>query len=274
MLISAAMTGTSLQLTGYYRKNERGLQESMLRVATGTRFQRPADAIPDYFRSRQFRADIKGQQQVQRELSFGSALLDSAKEVGTMVFEDLTRMQELMKEYYDDGSSNDERAAAQIEFNVVKNRIIDAVENSYYDKRKLVGDNGAVPLMSIVLDPRDIRVTYDISYGAEDVTDASGLTLGIDTREAEQTALQAELDHAASYLAKSVVYSDAVFSQSSLLAQKNICYRESIENNETTDEGAEIMKLVRRSLNQQMNVAMMAQANMFRAGIAGLVNAK
>jgi flagellin len=274
MLISAAMTGTSLQLTGFYRLNENLINKSMLRVASGKRFQRPADAIPEYFHSQQFRADIKGHQQIQRELSYGSALLDTAKEVGGTVFEDLTKMQDLMKNYYDADTTADERAAYQIEFNAIKNRIGDTIGNAYYGDWKLVQDNGVTPLMSIVLDPRDISLTYDISYGAEDVTDASGLTLGVGTQAAEQAALQQELNHAASYLAKSVVYSDAIVAHRDMLSNKNLRYMDSIDNNEKTDEGAELMQLTRRNLNQQMTVSMLAQANMFRSGIAGLVSGK
>jgi flagellin-like hook-associated protein FlgL len=274
MLVSAAMTGTSLQLTGHYRRTEKSIHESMIRVATGTRFQRPADSIAGYFRSQQFRLDIKGQQQIQRELSFGAALLDSAKEVGTTVFEDLTKMQELMKSYRDPNATDDDRTAAQIEFNVIKNRITDTLANAYYDDRKLVADNGATPLMSMILDPRDVSLTYDIIYDGGDVTDATGLTLGIGGQAAEEAALQAQLDHAASYLAKSVVYSDAVASHQGMLAQKNVNYRESVNNNESTDSGAEIMALVRKELNQYMNVSMLAQANMFRSAIAALVNPK
>jgi flagellin-like hook-associated protein FlgL len=274
MLISAAMTTTSLNLTDCYRLNQSRLADSMLRVASGKRFQSPADSISDYFRAKQFKADIKGQQQVQRELSVGAALLDTAKEVGGTVFEDLTKMQELMKNYYDANSTEDERAVNKAEFNAIKNRIADTIENTYYGEWKVVQDNGMTPLLSIVLDPRDISMTYDISYDTDDVTDATGLTLGIFDQATEEAALQGELDHAASYLAKSVVYSDAVMAHRDMISNKSIRYQESIDNTEKNDDGAEMMNLVRLSINQQMTVSMLAQANMFRSGIAALVSAK
>ena len=272
MLISADMTTTSLRLSEFYRLNEYRMADNMMRVASGKRFQRPADSIPDYFRSQQFRADIKGQQQVQRELSYGSALTGAAKQIGQEVFEDLGKLQELMDHYYDPATSADERHADQIVFTSIKNRIMDTVDAAAYDEWKLVQDNGATPLMSIVLDPRDISLTYDISYGAEDVTDASGLTLGVGAQADEQAALQTELNHAASFLAKSIVYSDSVMSHRDMLADKNVRYMESLDNTESSDDGAEMMALVRRNMSQQMTVSMMAQANMFRSGIAALVS--
>lgn len=274
MLISAAMTTTSLNLTDCYRLNESRLADSMLRVASGKRFQSPAGSISDYFRSQQFRADIKGHQQVQRELSVGAALMDTAKEVGGTVFEDLTKMQELMQDYYNEATTDDERTVDVAEFNAIKNRIADTIKNTYYGNWKLVQDNGAKPLLSIVLDPRDISMTLDISYDAADVTDSTGLTLGVSNQATEEAALQGQLDHAASYLAKSVVYSDAVMAHRDMLSNKNIRYQESIDNTEKNDDGAEMMKLVRLNLNQQMNISMLAQANMFRSGIAALVNPK
>jgi flagellin-like hook-associated protein FlgL len=274
MLISAAMTTTSLNLADYYRLNKSRLADSMIRVASGKRFQNPADSISDYFRSQQFRADIKGQQQVQRELSYGSAFLGAAKEVGQSVFEDLGKMKELMDHYYEANTTADEQSADKAVFNAIRNRISDTVDNSFYNDWKVVQNNGAKPLLSIVLDPRDISMTYDISYDANDVTDSTGLTLGASGQAAEQAALQTELDHAASYLAKSVVYSDAVMAHRDMISNKNIRYQESIDNTEKNDDGAEIMNLVRLNLNQQMTVSMLAQSNMFRSGIAALVNAK
>lgn len=271
MLISADMTATSLRLSEFYRLNEYRIADNMLRVASGKRFQRPADSIPDYFRSQQFRADIKGQQQVQRELSYGSALTQTARQIGQEVFEDLGKLQELMDHYYDPATTADERQGDLAEFNAIRNRIIDTVENAWYDDWKLVQDNGSTPLMRIVLDSRDISLTYDISYDAGDVTDASGLTLGAGAQADEQAALQNELNHAASFLAKSIVYSDAIASHRDMLADKNVRYRESLDNTEAADDGAEMMALARRSLSQQMTVSMMAQANMFRSGIAALV---
>jgi flagellin-like hook-associated protein FlgL len=271
MLISADMTTTSLKLTEHYQLNAFQLSQNMLRVASGKRFQRPADSIPDYFRSQQFRADIRGQEQIQRELSIGSALLGTAKEIGQSVFEDLGKLQELMNHYYDPTTSADERQADRADFSAIKNRIIDTVENAYYDDWKLVQDNGNTPLLSIVLDPRDINMKYDIQYDAGDVTDASGLTLGSGAQAAEEAALQNELDHAASYLAKSIVYSDSVFSHRDMLAGKNVRYLESLDNTEAADDGAEMMALAKRNLSQQMTVSMIAQSNMFRSALAALI---
>ena len=274
MLISAAMTGTSLNLTDCYQLNKFRLADSMLRVASGKRVLNPSDSISDYFHSRQFKADIRGYNQVQRELGVGAGLLESAKDVGEFVFEDLNRMKELIQDYYKETTTDDQRAAEVAEFNAIKARIDDTIENAYYGEWKLVEDNGAKPLLSMVLDPRDITVTYDISYDADDVTSAAGLTLGGSDQATEEAALQVQLDRAASYLAKSVVYSDAVMAHRNMISDKSIHYMDSIDNAEKNDDGAEMMNLVRLNLSQQMTVSMLAQSNMFRSGIAALVNTK
>jgi flagellin-like hook-associated protein FlgL len=274
MLTTAALEVTSLRLSEFYRTNQFVLNDNLLRVASGKRVREPADNSADYFYAHQIRADIKGQQQVRRELAVGGALTDTAKEVGSMVFEDLNRLGEIIQLYYDDNTTDDEKGAYKAEFNAVKNRITDTIANSYYNDYQLVKDYGATPLMKIILDPRDISQTYDISYDAGDVADASGLVVGVTDQATEQTALQDELDKAASYLAKSVVYSDAISAHQNMLAMKNVHYEDNAAAKENADEGAEVMALVKRSLNQQMAVSMMAQANMFKAGIAAIVAKK
>jgi flagellin len=273
MLTTAALEITSLRISEFFKNNQHSIQKSLVRVSSGKRFVEPADAVSEYFRTKQIKADIRGLQQIQRELSMGIALTDTAKGVGTTVFEDLTRMQELFKSYYDPRSTTDQRTIDQTEFEVIKNRIADETADAYYDDWKLVKDCGTTPLMSIILDPRDISMTYDISYDAGDVTDVSGLSLGVSDQATEQAALQEQLNHAASYLAKSVVFNDALAMHRDLISQKSITYEGSAENAENIDEGAEIMALVKKNINQQMAVSMLAQANMFRIGIAALAGA-
>ena len=59
-----------------------------------------------------------------------------------------------------------------------------------------------------------------------------------------------------------------------MLALKNVRYIENADNIENVDEGAEMMALVKKYLNQQMTASMMAQTHIFRAGIAAIVAGK
>jgi len=80
--------------------------------------------------------------------------------------------------------------------------------------------------------------------------------------------LQAELDKAGSFLAKSNVYSDSLAAQMELTGNKQIYYGEAAEDTVKADDGAAMMKLVKQNLCQQISVAMFAQANMYKQGIA------
>jgi flagellin-like hook-associated protein FlgL len=274
MLTTAALEVSSLRLTEIFKSNQFDLSNRLARVASGKRVRGPSDNSVDYFYVRQMRADIRGHQQVGRELAVGGALVDMAIDVGGMVFEDVNRLGEIIRLYYDDSTSGEEKDAYRAEFESVKNRIADTISGSYYGDHQLVKDYGATPLMKIILDPRDVGQTYDISYDSGDVADVSGLTLGVTDLAAEQGALQTQLDKAASYLAKSVVYGDSIVSHQNMLAMKNVRYLTNADEIENADQGAEIMALVKKSLNQQMAASMMAQTNMFRAGIAAIVSGK
>jgi flagellin-like hook-associated protein FlgL len=274
MLTTAALDLTSLRLTEVFKANQFHLSDSLVRVASGKRVRDPSDSSVDYFYVHQMRADVRGQEQVMRELTVGGALVNSAIQVGGMVFEDLNRMGEIIKLYYDPNTTDDEKGAYKAEFEAIKNRVMDTIDNSYYGDYQLVKDYGATPLMKIILDPRDISQTFNVSYDSGDVADASGLALGVADQATEQAALQAQLDKAASYLAKSVVYGDSISSHQNMLATKNVRYLQNADEIENADEGAEIMSLIKKSLNQQMTASMMAQAHVFKAGIVAIVGRK
>jgi flagellin-like hook-associated protein FlgL len=270
MLTTAPLDLTSLRLSAFYRINQNNIYNNMTHVASGKRVAQPSDNAADYFYAKRMNADIQGLQQVQREMSVGSALLDSAKAVGSSAFEDLTRMGQLISLYYDPSRTSDEQGADKAEFDATRNRVLSDLSTAYYDKWKLVADNGSTPLMKIMLDPRDISQTFDITYDAGDVADPSGLTLGNSDKATEMAALQAQLDKAGSYLAKSTVYSDALAAQHELNAKKVVTYTENAQDAEGVDDGAAMMKLVRQNLCQQLAVSMLAQANMFKNGVAAL----
>jgi flagellin-like hook-associated protein FlgL len=271
MLTTAPLDISSLRLSAFYKVNQNVIYNSMIHVASGKRVSAPSDNAGDYFYAKQMNADAKGLQQVQREMSVGSALLDSAKAVGSEVFEDMSKLKELVKSYYDISRTADEQDVDKTEFNTIRDRITSTLNNGYYDKWKLVADNGAVPLMKIILDPRDPSTTFDISFDANDVTDVSGLTLGSGAGQAaESAALDTQIGHAGSYLAKANVYYDDLAAQHDLTANKVVYYSQSVADAENDADGAALMRLVRQNVCQQISVSMLAQANMYKTNIAAL----
>ena len=274
MLTTAPLDIASLRLSEFFQANQVSIANSQLRIASGKRINSPSDGSADYFIVQQIRADVQGQQQAGRELSVGGALVDTAKAVGSMVYEDLNRMQQIVKFYYDDGTTDDEKGAYKAEFNAIKNRIAYTINDSSYNGYQLIKDYGSSAMMKIITDPRDYGNTFNISFDAGDVADASGLTLGATNKATEQAAVQQQLDKAASYLAKSTVYCDSISTQQDMLDAKNTNYNENADTIENADEGAEVMAMTKKSLYQQIAVSMMAQANMFKAGIATIAARK
>ena len=238
MLTSAPLDCASLRLSAFFKINQNVIYNSMIHVASGKRVQQPSDSAADYFYARQMNADAQGLQQVERDMSVGSALLDCAKAVGSSVFEDVTTMKDLIKSYYDPSRTSDEQSADKADFEAIRNRVTSDINTAYYDNWKLVADNGQTPLMKIMLDPRDLSKTFDISFDAGDVTDVSALTIGGSGKAAELAALETQLGKAGNYLAKATVYSDDLASQHDLTADKVVYYSQSAQDAEGGNLGA------------------------------------
>jgi flagellin-like hook-associated protein FlgL len=271
MLTTAALDYTSFRLADFYKVNQTDINNSMVRVASGKRFSQPSDDSVDYFHVSSLNADMNGLDYIQQNIRIGSALIDTVKQAGDTVFNDISHMQDLLKSYYNPGSTDDDRSADAVDFDTTKSRVMSEIASTYYDGRKLVDDSSTNPLMTIQLDPHDRTSTCTISYGAADVADVSGLTLGVTDQATESAALQDQLNKAASYLAKTNVFSDSLATYSDLTEQKNEQYSNCVENTSGVDEGNEIMALVKQNISQQMTVSMMAQAANFRIGIASII---
>lgn len=270
MLTTAALDRTSLYLAGFYDNNQSNINNTMVQVASGKRFSQPSEGAADYFHVSSMNADLKGLDYIQQNLRTGSALIDTVKQAGNTVFEDISHMQDLMKSYYNPTSTDDERTTDQVEFETTKNRVMSEIATTYYDGRKLIDDSSANPLKTIQLDPHDRSSTYTINFDAGDVADVLGLTLGVSDQATESAALQGQLNKATSYMAKTNVYSDSLATYDGLTEQKSVQYRNSVSNTENVGEGDDIMAIVRQNISQQMTVSMMAQANMYRIAVAAV----
>jgi flagellin len=264
---------TSVLLANFYNINQYQLNQSMVNISSGKRFQTPADNAVDYFHAAKMRSNVSGLQQSNRDIAGAVATLDVAKAVGTSVYNDLSHLNDLVNTYYDDGTTDDQKTAITADFNSTKSRIENTINDSSYNNRKLVAATGDTPLTQVILDPSNVADTYQATYDAGDVADASGLTLGVTDKATEQAAVETEFDKASSYLAKTTVYSDSLKAYYDMNGQTEATYEKNAEDTENIDGGAASMELVKQQLCQQMTVSMMAQANMNRSSVLTLIGA-
>lgn len=264
----------SIFLANFYNANQSRLNDNLVRISSGKRFQSPGIHAADYFHAAAMRNDVSGLQSINREIVGATGMLKVAEQVGQSVFDDITRLKEIVKQYYFPATTDEEKTGLGIEFNTIKTRIVNAIGVANYDGKKLIADNGATPLRRVVLDSRDVSQTLDISYNAGDVADVGALAIGVTDQATELDAVEVQLGKSISYLAKTTVYAESLTAFYNMNNKKAITCSQNAEDTENIDGGAEAMELSKRQICQQMTVSMMAQANMVRSSVLALLGIK
>lgn len=268
------LTGTSLSVTGanialFTKTNENNLAESLIRLASGKRVNCPSDNIPDYFNSQRLQQNSRASERVLRGIGEGIAFMDVASLVGENVFTSISDMRELVKSYYADDVTDDEKSAFAADFAALKNTVTTVIAASTYDGARLVSDNGGTPFKKIALDTEQ-ALTFDISYTSAEVADVSSLTIGTSGRDTELSALEAELGKSGSYLAKTSAYTRGLNAQYAVTNRKQEITSQAADRVTDADIGEEYVQSMNRSIRNQSSFAMLAQAHMFQSSITRL----
>jgi flagellin-like hook-associated protein FlgL len=263
MLTGSALNVTYDRIAAFYKINQNRMSESMVKAASGSRFLRPADAIPDYFHAQRLKNQSTRYNEIRQNVAEGSGLIDVATGAGQYVFDSINRMKDLVKMYYDT-SDNGEKNGLKAEFDLLASSITSTISTTVYEGDKVISDSSAKPLKSISLDP-DSNQTFDISFTSAQVADTSALTLGTTDEQTETAAVQSELDKAGSYLAQASAYSAGIKAQYSLVSTKISAYQASQSDISDADMGQETADAINRSIRDQSAIAMMSQTNMARS---------
>lgn len=261
------------RIAGFYQTNGKQLASNLVRLSSGKKFNKPSDSATDYFRSQKIQMDIRGYGEVRRNLGGAIAMMDVLERAGTYLFDDLTRMKELVGLYYDDSASDEEKAAYEAEFNTFISRVSGIIDSTYYDGRKVIQDTTATsPLRSINLDPNNISSTFDIDFNSSQVVEAADINLlDITVGEAAaESAVQTQLDKAGAYLGRVSGYIYGLNSQFNLVENKVENYEKADSNISDIDTAKEMANMVKKSICQQSSIAMLGQANMLKQSVLAL----
>jgi flagellin-like hook-associated protein FlgL len=269
MITQTGLTQTSYRIAQFYRYNESRRADALLRVASGRKHSSPKTNPVEYFRAQRIRRDSSDYSRIQRDIGEASAKIDVAVNAGEYVFEGLQRLDELVDFYWDDARNESERIFAEAEFDTLAEKLQYTIENTYYGDLQLIQDE--TPLASIMIDSTDHTQKYDIEFTSSDIADTSALTLSGPDKATVKSDVKAQLDKAASYLAKLSAYSDGLRSQYDLVETKKT--REAEYDSSINDANAamDMMEVVERGIRQQSSLAMLAQTNMYRGGIVQLL---
>ncbi|MBN1306764.1 MAG: hypothetical protein JXA18_02525 [Chitinispirillaceae bacterium] len=271
MTTEALLSVTSSRIVLFSKQNENSFGESLIRLASGKRVNKPSDSIPDYFFSEKMLRDSRSYATVLRGIGEGMAFMDVAVSVGEQVFNGIVDLREIVRRYYNEETTADEKDALQADFSAQQDTLIDSIASSTYDGARIVSDNGGAPFKSIALDDGAGTHKMELSFDSGDVADLSSLTLGATDEATEAAAVEAELEKAGSYLAKAGAYMRGLNAHYNLTTTKILTTRSSAERSVESDTGEEMVRAMNYSIRNRSSMAMLAQANMYRTSVVRLL---
>ena len=256
------------RIASFYKTNGRKLSKNLVKIASGSRVPEPKYNITDYFRAKEFNNNINVYRNIQSDLGGALAMMDVAERAATYVFDDLTEMKQLVERYYDPDTTADEKDSLKAVFDVLGSRINETINDAYYGDKQLISDTvgSGTPLVSFILNPKDITQTFTIDFDSNDVADTSALDITVG-EVAAKNAVQAELDKAGSYLGKASGYRVGLNAQYNLVESTVNSSKDAVSNMTEVDDAKEFAESVEREIYQQAAMAMLAQANILRQSV-------
>jgi len=270
MVTGVPLAAVSGNIALFTKTNGNSLASSLVKLASGKRINNPSDGIPDYFYSEQLKSNSRSAGNVLKSIVDAQAFTDVAANVGESVFNAITDMRELVKQYYKPNVTTDEQTALAAEFNSLKVTVTTIMQSSTYDGMTVVSDNGGTPFKSVALDEKRPAQVLTVSYGNEDIADLSALTIGVAGEAAELDLVDTERGKAGSYLAKTSAYERGLNAHYSLVANKIKTENGNAERITEVSTGDEYIKAMNQSIRNQSSLAMLAQSNMYRMSITRL----
>ena len=271
MNTTAIFTATSARIADFYQTNQSAINRNLISIGTGNRVNSPEDDPVDYCRIQRMNTTLSGVTRMQQDITSGSSLLSVAEQAGTAVYNNLADMQNLLNEYYDPQSTDDQKSVDAIQFNALAAQTSSIIDSTYYNGKQLIADSSTNPLLKVMVSPDDPTQTFQISYGSQDIVDVSGLTLGQTGQAGENAALQTQFGRAESYLANTKASSEAMTSFYSLANSQQVTLQQTVANEQNCDTGAVMAQLTKQEVCQQGSLAMLAQANLAQQNMISLL---
>lgn len=269
----------SSQLSTIYNTNNNSLAETLTRIASGTKIQRPSDDYAGYVQANTYKTDIDNYEDLLSGFEDAKGAADVAIEVGNAIYEDLVDLKSLLTQYYntahpgagDPESDSSERVALRAQITSLNTSIDNAITDTKYENIQVY--QGTQALHSVTLDPDgttlaiqftdpavipDQRaysdvVANDTQNGVDDLAD-------IDDAINEAILFISEAEGFAKTIERQQTITDVIITskESARSAILDI------------DEAEETSKMIDLQIRQQASIAMMAQANSSKNAITYL----
>ena len=249
-------------LSSIYAANTRALSESLGRIASGKRIQKPSDDFAGYIRSRSLLNEAAALQTVKQDLQAAKGAADYALETGTAVMDKLERAKELAV-LYAATSDAEEQALLTAEHGVLVQELDALLLEAEWNAVDVVSTNA---LATVDLNPNDGGgANFEVLFLAADIAlDTANLDITVEANA------DASMEVATTYIARASGFSEDIQRHMDL-TDITINSKEAAASLITdVDEMKELALATDLQIRQQASISMMAQANVSRQGILQL----
>ncbi len=162
------------------KKNSHALADSIKRLASGLRVERPQDGIYEYMRGKSLESSVRQYEEIGRNLAENNSILKLANDAANEILDNLNSMLEYSRQASDPLMSSSDRSALYIEFDSARTAIDSIVKGTKYENGGILFAAGQYNQpISIAITP-DRSVSMDIDLNPLDVTAGAGSGLVID----------------------------------------------------------------------------------------------
>lgn len=265
-MIIGGINTVSQELANIYKLNNQIYADTLTRIASGKKIQKPSDDFAGYIRSRSMQTDINDYQDIKENLYDARGAAVAAVEAGNQIYEDLTRMKELINLYWGT-SDTDEQDAYEAEFDAIADGIDSTIANTYYEGVQLVQTGADIKVVD--LDPSGTG-QLTVAFAAGDIVNMATPDIDDTDLATALATLNPEIVKATSYSVKAENFV-AMFDNQIDITDSIIQSKQTAKALITDiDEAEETANSIDQSIRQQASIAMLTQANLSRQAVLQL----
>jgi flagellin-like hook-associated protein FlgL len=261
-MIGGPNPGTYL-LTNIYTANNQLIADSLTRIASGKRIQRPSDDFAGFARASSLQSDITAYESIKQNIEEVKGFAVYAAEVGNDLVEDFDRLKELQVLYTGAAGDSVKQATYKAEYDATILRIADLIDDAYFDDVQVY--RAGVSLKSVEVNPENSSLVINVQASA--VGDETSIN---DITTVTANAIQNELENAQVYVMEMESFSTMLQRQLNLTDTIISSKESTISAITDIDEIEELSALTMLQVRQEATISMLAQANIIQGYAAQL----
>ncbi|KMQ50316.1 Flagellin protein FlaA [Chitinispirillum alkaliphilum] len=258
------------RIGSHYNTSRKGLSVSLERLSTGRRFEQPRDGIGDFIRIQRIRQDRRDYDEISKNLSRATAILNVAESAGMEVVNNFQRLKEITELYHMRSTTDENRSLYELEFDTLLVNMNTIKNTISFDGKQLIQHTDTVARIN--LDPHNPDSVLEIRFDESQMFDTSGLSINSGgSKETAMQAIEEQMGKAMLYLGQTSGFMRSVNTQTELIGsvvENGHAYESTLGS---INEVEELSKMVTHDMRQQASISMLMHANVARQAILKLL---